>query len=220
MGHRRYLQDNHIWHKSRLHDGKVKCRAPPTVMNGYEILEQLDQFEFPVMSKHPSIKGTRSSFSCSFLKTDAMFLEFVEDLDNPVGHRRWATIWISLIMVDVGREYIEVSKSDLQFFVLDFNDQALNRFVEHQMLSFFIEFRDDCHRHFKKYSDPKEACANPPHLLVGRDEDWHYLYNHCMSRAFQIDDRTTQKVFVGDPSPRLARQPVRVVPRRHVRSPQ
>ncbi|TYK08271.1 CACTA en-spm transposon protein [Cucumis melo var. makuwa] len=35
-------------------------------------------------------------------------------------------------------------------FVLDFNDQAMNRFVEHQMFS-------DCHRHFKKYSDPEEA---------------------------------------------------------------
>ncbi|KAA0035934.1 CACTA en-spm transposon protein [Cucumis melo var. makuwa] len=47
------------------------------------------------------------------------------------------------------REYIEVVKGDLQwFFVLDFNDQAMNRY-------------------FKKYSDPEEARANPPHLLVG-----------------------------------------------------
>ncbi|KAA0068110.1 CACTA en-spm transposon protein [Cucumis melo var. makuwa] len=35
--------------------------------------------------------------------------------------------------VDVDREYIEVVKGDLQrFFVLDFNDQAMNRFVEHR----------------------------------------------------------------------------------------
>ncbi|TYK09603.1 CACTA en-spm transposon protein [Cucumis melo var. makuwa] len=38
--------------------------------------------------------------------------------------------------VDVGREYIEV-----RLFVLDFNDQAMNRFVEHQMLITFKEFR-------------------------------------------------------------------------------
>ncbi|KAA0044985.1 CACTA en-spm transposon protein [Cucumis melo var. makuwa] len=39
--------------------------------------------------------------------------------------------------------------ADLQrFFVLDFNDQAINRY-------------------FKKYSDPEEARANPPNLLVG-----------------------------------------------------
>ncbi|TYK11770.1 CACTA en-spm transposon protein [Cucumis melo var. makuwa] len=65
---------------------------------------------------------------------------------------------------DVDREYIE-------FFVLDFNDQAMNRFVEHQMLTTFKEFWVDCHRLFKKYSDPEEACANPPKILVGRHED-------------------------------------------------
>ncbi|KAA0055453.1 CACTA en-spm transposon protein [Cucumis melo var. makuwa] len=60
--------------------------------------------------------------------------------------------------VDVEREYIEVVKGDLQrLFVLDFNDQAMNRFVEHQMLTTFKEFRADCHRHFKKYTDPEEV---------------------------------------------------------------
>ncbi|TYK01073.1 CACTA en-spm transposon protein [Cucumis melo var. makuwa] len=69
--------------------------------------------------------------------------------------------------VDVGREYIEVVKGDLQrLFVLDFNDQVMNRFVEHQMLTTFKEFRANCHKHFKKYSDPKEARANPPNALV------------------------------------------------------
>ncbi|KAA0061249.1 CACTA en-spm transposon protein [Cucumis melo var. makuwa] len=57
------------------------------------------------------------------------------------------------------------------FFVLDFNDQAMNRFVEHQMFNTFKEFRGNYHRHFKKYSDPDEARVNPPHLLVRRDED-------------------------------------------------
>ncbi|TYK20900.1 CACTA en-spm transposon protein [Cucumis melo var. makuwa] len=75
----------------------------------------------------------------------------------PVHGLKWA---------DVGREYIEVVKGDLQrLFVLDFNDQAMNRFVEHQMLTIFKEFRADCHRHFKKYSDPEEARANPPNAL-------------------------------------------------------
>uniref|UniRef100_A0A1S4DZ93 CACTA en-spm transposon protein n=1 Tax=Cucumis melo TaxID=3656 RepID=A0A1S4DZ93_CUCME len=67
---------------------------------------------------------------------------------------------------DIDREYIEVVKGNLQrFFVLDFNDQAINRFVEHQMLTTFKEFWGDCHRHFK------EARANPPNVLVGRHED-------------------------------------------------
>uniref|UniRef100_A0A9I9E5C7 CACTA en-spm transposon protein n=1 Tax=Cucumis melo TaxID=3656 RepID=A0A9I9E5C7_CUCME len=87
---------------------------------------------------------------------------------------------------DIGKEYIEVVKGDLQrFFVLDFNDQAMNRFVKHQMLNTFKEFRVNCHRHFKKYNDPEETRANPPNILVERDEDWHFLYDHYMSRAFQ-----------------------------------
>ncbi|KAA0051730.1 CACTA en-spm transposon protein [Cucumis melo var. makuwa] len=50
---------------------------------------------------------------------------------------RWANI---------GREYIEAVKDNLQhFFVLDFNDQAMNRFIEHQMLTCFKEFRVDHH---------------------------------------------------------------------------
>ncbi|KAA0054429.1 CACTA en-spm transposon protein [Cucumis melo var. makuwa] len=91
----------------------------------------------------------------------------------PVHFLKWA---------DIGREYIEVVKADLQrFFVLDFNDQAMNRFLEHQMLSTFKEFQDDYHRHFKKYSNPDEAQANPPNILVGRDEDWHFLCDHYIS---------------------------------------
>ncbi|KAA0059655.1 CACTA en-spm transposon protein [Cucumis melo var. makuwa] len=56
-----------------------------------------------------------------------------------------------------------------QFFVLDFNDQAMNRFVEHQMLTTFKEFRADCHRHFKKYNDVEEARVNPPNILAVED---------------------------------------------------
>ncbi|TYK29077.1 CACTA en-spm transposon protein [Cucumis melo var. makuwa] len=102
----------------------------------------------------------------------------------PVHCLKWA---------DVGREYIEVVKGDLQrLFVLDFNDQAMNRFVEHQMLMTFKEFRADCHRHFKEYNDPEEARANPPNALVGRDEDWHFLCDHYISRAFQKQSRTNK----------------------------
>ncbi|KAA0067475.1 CACTA en-spm transposon protein [Cucumis melo var. makuwa] len=61
----------------------------------------------------------------------------------------------------------------------------MNRFVEHQIFTTFKEFQGDYHRHFKEYSDPVEAHANPPYLLVGRDEDRHFLCDHHMSRAFQ-----------------------------------
>ncbi|KAA0061255.1 CACTA en-spm transposon protein [Cucumis melo var. makuwa] len=90
---------------------------------------------------------------------DAMFLEFAEDLNSPTGgssledENLAATTQPSLTpspkrrgqsqlleWTDIGREYIEVVKDDLHcFFVLDFNDQAMNRFVEHQILSTFKE---------------------------------------------------------------------------------
>ena len=56
IGHQRYLPNNHVWRRSRLHDRKVECKAPQIVMNGREILEQLDLLEFSIMSKHHSLK--------------------------------------------------------------------------------------------------------------------------------------------------------------------
>ncbi|TYK25893.1 gamma-aminobutyrate transaminase POP2 [Cucumis melo var. makuwa] len=106
----------------------------------------------------------------NFLETDAMFLEFADDLDNLVGGSLFVDD--NLGEFNNGRKYIEVIKGDLQqSFVIDFSDQAMNRFVEHQMLTIFKEYRDDCHKHFKKYNDAKKVRANPTNLLVGRDKD-------------------------------------------------
>ncbi|TYK05495.1 CACTA en-spm transposon protein [Cucumis melo var. makuwa] len=213
------------------------------------------QVEQAAMMNYSDEPRTMSSFArTNFLKTDAMFLEFVDNLsnhmrgsssvgDNSEGsssqpsttltlrrcvqsrhlelERYVATNERILMMIapsaekhifphvicfsqaigvcvrkafpirclksaDVGREYIGVVKCDLLwFFVLDFNNQATNRLIEHQMLNTFKEFWDDYHRQFKKYSDLKVARTNPSHLFVGRDEDWHFLCDHYMSRRFQ-----------------------------------
>ncbi|KAA0025427.1 CACTA en-spm transposon protein [Cucumis melo var. makuwa] len=114
----------------------------------------------------------------------------------PIHCLKWA---------DVGREYIEVVKGDLQrLFVLDFNDQAMNRFVEHQMLTTFKEFRADCHRHFKKYSDPEEARANPPNALeqsrTNKAARQKQPYNHSsgsksfLQRQYELAERRGQPV--------------------------
>ncbi|KAL0559454.1 hypothetical protein IC582_004065 [Cucumis melo] len=73
MGHRRYLPQNHVWRRSRLHDGKVEYKAPPVVMNGHEILEQLDHLEFPVMSKHPSIQDKKRKRALNWTKKSIFF---------------------------------------------------------------------------------------------------------------------------------------------------
>ncbi|KAA0052222.1 CACTA en-spm transposon protein [Cucumis melo var. makuwa] len=77
--------------------------------------------------------------------------------------------------VDVPPEYIK------HYFVLNFNNQALTRFVEHQFFTSFKKFRGDYHIHFKKYSDLEQARANPTHRLVGRLEDWNFLCDHYLS---------------------------------------
>ncbi|TYK02469.1 uncharacterized protein E5676_scaffold1738G00970 [Cucumis melo var. makuwa] len=56
VGHRHYLCDNHVWHGSKLYDGSLEYRPPSVVLNGHDILEQVDFLEFSVMSKHPSLK--------------------------------------------------------------------------------------------------------------------------------------------------------------------
>ncbi|KAA0060616.1 CACTA en-spm transposon protein [Cucumis melo var. makuwa] len=145
------------------------------------------------------IQGSIMSYQrANFLETDAMFLEFEDNLDNLAGGSssvddnaingripmtitprvekpisphvicfsqvicmrvRKTFLVRCLKWTDVGREYIE------RFFVFDFNDQAMNRFIEHQMLTTFKEFRANCHKRFKKYSNPEEARATPPNIL-------------------------------------------------------
>ncbi|KAA0062718.1 CACTA en-spm transposon protein [Cucumis melo var. makuwa] len=132
---------------------------------------------------------TMSSFPSCFKETDQMFLEIDKDLNTVGGVKTLAVSTLGvgeaigvcvrcrlpvycLRWVDVERECIDVVKCDLQrFFMLDFNDQAMNGFVEHQIFTSFKEFKGNCHRRFKKYSNPEQARANLPHILVGRMED-------------------------------------------------
>ncbi|KAA0025329.1 CACTA en-spm transposon protein [Cucumis melo var. makuwa] len=174
--------------------------------SGYEVLE-LCAFEnlshdFISLATRPSfdvdcyngfIVDTMSSFPCTnFLETDAMLLEFADDLDNLAGRLSWVGDNLTngqipmtiapgakkpisshvvcfnqaisvcvrktfpvrcLKWADVGKEYIK------WFFVLDFNDQAMNRFVEHQMLRTFKEFQGDCHKNFK--ATPRRLMPTP-----------------------------------------------------------
>ncbi|TYK18646.1 cytochrome P450 CYP82D47-like [Cucumis melo var. makuwa] len=91
---------------------------------------------------------TTLSFSNGFEATNAMFLEFDEDINNTargsssVGDNSNESLVLTLGVrairshpwwIDVGREYIGVVKGDLQrFFLVDFNDQAMNRSNQRQ----------------------------------------------------------------------------------------
>ncbi|TYJ98109.1 CACTA en-spm transposon protein [Cucumis melo var. makuwa] len=66
---------------------------------------------------------------------------------------------------------------------------AVTRFVEHQMLTVWKEFRGQNHHHFKKFDDPEQARANPPDYppfrLSNRVQDWHFLCDHYLTQQFQ-----------------------------------
>ncbi|TYK08547.1 hypothetical protein E5676_scaffold323G00890 [Cucumis melo var. makuwa] len=83
MGHRRYLPENHVWRRSRLHDGNVEHMAPPVVMNGYEILEQLDQLEFPVMKKTKDTMNAMLDLQDLKIRKDLHLIEVGNRLVKP-----------------------------------------------------------------------------------------------------------------------------------------
>ncbi|TYK09436.1 CACTA en-spm transposon protein [Cucumis melo var. makuwa] len=120
--------------------------------NFYGVLNEVLHVQYPIGRSVWLFKYRwyLSSFSSGFEETYQMFLEFDEDLNTAGG-------W-----VEVGREYIEFVKGDLQ------------------------EFMSDYHKHFKKYSDLEQTCANPLHMCVRRMEAWHFFCNHYISRAFQV----------------------------------
>ena len=73
MGHRRYLPNNHNWHRSKQHDGKLERRPPPIVMNGDEILEQVNAIDFPVLSKRPSKRDKKRKRTINWTKNSIFF---------------------------------------------------------------------------------------------------------------------------------------------------
>ncbi|KAA0058444.1 CACTA en-spm transposon protein [Cucumis melo var. makuwa] len=132
----------------------------------------------------------------NFLEMDAMFLEFEDELDNLAGgsssvgdnaiHRRismkiapGAEKPISPHVVRItARRYACAYKKYFPSAALSGRTLAQNtlrtsratsRVVKHQMLNTFKEFQDNCHRHFKKYSDPEEARTNLPNIL---EQSW------------------------------------------------
>ncbi|KAA0055491.1 CACTA en-spm transposon protein [Cucumis melo var. makuwa] len=170
----------------------------------------------------------------NFLKTGVMFLEFEDELDNfagglssvgnnarsscqqpvtPTPRRRAQSRLLKLerhiaihecIPMTIAPDAEKPIFPHVWFFVLDFNDQAMNRFVEHQILTTFKEFRTDCHRHFKKYSDPEEARANPPNILeqssMNKAARQKQSYNHnsgsksFLQRQHELDEKKGESI--------------------------
>ncbi|KAA0037643.1 NBS-LRR type resistance protein [Cucumis melo var. makuwa] len=139
---------------------------------------------------------------------------------------------------DIGREYIE------RYFVLGFIDQAMNRFVEHQLLSRVTvtdtsktrvslskeESRSTVWSCSEKYMfDLGRSCRRPQRMHI--INCWNSspslpqrVVSHSlgMRNAIRcwVDNQATQKALVGDLSRKPARREVQTVSQCHVRSPQ
>ena len=72
MGYRGYLCDNNVWWRSRLHDGRVEGRVALVVMNGHEVLEQVDQLKFPI-NKHSTLKEKKRKRALNWSKRSIFF---------------------------------------------------------------------------------------------------------------------------------------------------
>ncbi|KAH7841811.1 hypothetical protein Vadar_034558 [Vaccinium darrowii] len=54
MGHRRYLDPNHVWRRSKKFDGKQEHRSEPKILSGEDILEQLTHVANIIFGKPPN----------------------------------------------------------------------------------------------------------------------------------------------------------------------
>ncbi|KAA0055996.1 CACTA en-spm transposon protein [Cucumis melo var. makuwa] len=166
MGYRCYLPQNHVWHRSRLYDGKVERKAPPVVMNGHEILEQLYQ-----SSSQQATPTPRRRVQSRLLELDRhiainrrISMTIAPRTEKPISPHvvrfsQAISVCVRKIFPSTVLSGRTLGENTLR------SSRATSRFVEHQMLTTFKEFWVDCHRHFKKYSDLEEARANPPNAL-------------------------------------------------------
>ncbi|KAA0058377.1 CACTA en-spm transposon protein [Cucumis melo var. makuwa] len=173
------------------------------------------------VDEHSSHASTISFPRINFLETDAMFLEFVDDLDNLAGgsssvgdNSTWFSSQPSATLIP--RRCTQSRLFELECYIVA-NGQILMmiasgakkpisshavcfRFVKHQMLTTFKEFQDDSHRHFKKYSDPKELV--PTHHT--------YWSNHgrtrLLDRSSLIIIAASQSRFYNDSTSSLSKE--------------
>ncbi|KAA0048670.1 CACTA en-spm transposon protein [Cucumis melo var. makuwa] len=173
------IQNKRIWDVPEVDDAENEDLNVLEIVVDYRVDEHIEDDTLCRTDVNPTIIERSvvriMSFPCTnFLETDAMFLKFADDLDNLAGGSssvgsNSANGWIPMTIA-LGQAI------------------AMKRFVERQMLTTFKEFQGNYHRHFKKYSDPEEARTNALGLLVGRDEDLHFLCDHYTSRAFQVSN--------------------------------
>ncbi|KAA0039275.1 CACTA en-spm transposon protein [Cucumis melo var. makuwa] len=152
-----------------------------------------------------------------------MFLEFIDDLDNLMGglssvgdnprlssqpsatltlRRRCAvsTLRVEHYVAANGRIPMTIALGAIKPIcphAIRFS-QVIDVFFKHQMLITFKEFRGDCHRPFKKYSDLKEAHANPPHLLAKLDRAMQQIEEQTRNHEALVSEVKRMQKLIED----------------------
>lgn len=84
QGHRRWLDKDHAWRRaSDKFNGSFEFREAPSVINGCDVLSQINCHDFPVLSMHPQFKTGRSNMSCWTHKAIFFELPYWETLKQP-----------------------------------------------------------------------------------------------------------------------------------------
>ncbi|XP_026450757.1 uncharacterized protein LOC113350866 [Papaver somniferum] len=65
LGHRRFLPRGHSWRRSKQFNGKSDLRPPPKELNGYDIVNQLEEFKHVELGKNPNRKSKKRKRSIS-----------------------------------------------------------------------------------------------------------------------------------------------------------
>ncbi|TYK15037.1 uncharacterized protein E5676_scaffold45G00790 [Cucumis melo var. makuwa] len=93
----------------------------------------LNDLQALIEQEEETEEGTMSSILSSFKESDVLFLEFGDELNN--------TRESSSVDDNSGTSTVSTLGVGECFFMLDFYDQAMNKFVKHQMLKSFKEFK-------------------------------------------------------------------------------
>ncbi|KAA0060834.1 CACTA en-spm transposon protein [Cucumis melo var. makuwa] len=131
---------------------------------------------------------TMSSFPSGFNETNVMFLEYQPSTTlTPRRRAQPRLLKLERYVAANGRIPMSIApgaENPILPHVVRFN-QVIDVCVQKT-------FPVCCLKHFKKYSYLDEARANTPDILVGRNEDFHYLCDHYMSCAFQEQSQTNK----------------------------
>ncbi|KAA0032076.1 transposase [Cucumis melo var. makuwa] len=189
MGHRHYLPSDHIWRRSRQHDGKPERRSQSRTkkrergVRGYGRNIELDKF----VKKHGKVKIEINEEEGKPVTT------FAPKIALGIGTAVRNTILLSCenwkaIPMDVKELMIDRSETHFEF---DPTTMIVRKYLDEKMQNIFREFRAGLHKYYCKFDDFIEARANPPDKIT--HEDWNMMCDRWETDAWKKKQETNKR---------------------------